>query len=232
MKHLLSMYNVMWSFVVFSGSVLLCCNLVLKELSCVQWLNSKELAFTWLSRCCYGREARQRRKNPLSLLLSHTALLTLFSLASAFSISLPESLAGWKSQKTNESTQLSRLFIFQIAFTLSFTSALWNITLSPPFISTSPYFSVISESGVATHAPTAQGQAECATAWDLKIPVATQSLLRSFPVKITKEPFNDHISFHEDNFRHFRKIPGTYYTNITTNKKGKWLNIATKSCSL
>ena len=45
--------------------------LVLKELSFVQPVNSKELAFTWLSCCCYGREARQRRKKPLSQSLTH-----------------------------------------------------------------------------------------------------------------------------------------------------------------
>lgn len=89
----------------FSGSVLLCscCNLVLKELSFEQRVNSKELAFTWLSRCCYGREARQRKKKPPSLRLS---LIPIFILSIYIppppllprSLALPESLAGWKSK--------------------------------------------------------------------------------------------------------------------------------------
>lgn len=89
-------------------------NLVLKELSSVQWVNSKELAFTWLSRCCYGREARQRRKKPLSLCLSHIPIFSLslvFSfppplLSPSFSHSARE--PSWlENQTTNESTQLS-----------------------------------------------------------------------------------------------------------------------------
>lgn len=88
----------------FPGSVLLCLrsHLVLKELSFEQRVNSKELAFTWLSRCCYGREARQRKKKPPSLRLS---LIPIFILSIYIpppllprSLALPESLAGWKSK--------------------------------------------------------------------------------------------------------------------------------------
>lgn len=88
----------------FSGAVLLCLrsHLVLKELSFEQRVNSKELAFTWLSRCCYGREARQRKKKPPSLRLS---LIPIFILSIYIpppllprSLALPESLAGWKSK--------------------------------------------------------------------------------------------------------------------------------------
>lgn len=102
----------------FSGSVLLCscCNLVLKELSFEQRVNSKELAFTWLSRCCYGREARQRKKKPPSLRLS---LIPIFILSIYIpppllprSLALPESLAGWKSKwlmRAHSSCSLSPL---------------------------------------------------------------------------------------------------------------------------
>lgn len=91
-----------------SGCELLCLrsHLVLKELSFEQRVNSKELAFTWLSRCCYGREARQRKKKPPSLRLS---LIPIFILSIYIplpqlprSLALPESLPaclpGWKSK--------------------------------------------------------------------------------------------------------------------------------------
>lgn len=99
-----------------SLALCLCCNLVLKELSFQQRVNSKELAFTWLSRCCYGREARQRKKKPPSLRLS---LIPIFILSIYIpppllprSLALPESLAGWKSKwlmRAHSSCSLSPL---------------------------------------------------------------------------------------------------------------------------
>ena len=87
-----------FSSVLWLCAAVLCCDPELKELSSVQWVNSKELVFTWLSRCCYGREARQRRKKPLSLRLSHIPIFalarSLFLLLCSLVLSLPESLAG------------------------------------------------------------------------------------------------------------------------------------------
>lgn len=94
-------------FPIFTAVLCICAtvphsHLVLKELSFEQRVNSKELAFTWLSRCCYGREARQRKKKPPSLRLS---LIPIFILSIYIpppllprSLALPESLAGWKSK--------------------------------------------------------------------------------------------------------------------------------------
>lgn len=111
-----------------SCALCLCCNLALKELSSVQRVNSKELPFTWLSRCCYGREARQRRKKPLSLTFPFSLSRSLSLLLCSRSLSSRE--PGWLQNHTaNESTQLSLLcpFIFQITAARSFLTALWNI---------------------------------------------------------------------------------------------------------
>lgn len=87
----------------FSFTALNWCNLVMNELNPVQWVNSKEPAFTWLSCCCYGKEARQGRKNlpPFPFSLSQTPSLFLHSL---FSLCQEAWLAG--NPVSNESTQL------------------------------------------------------------------------------------------------------------------------------
>lgn len=89
--------GVVWLCVCLESSLLALnwCNLVGNELNPVQWVNSKEPAFTWLSCCCYGREARQGRKNlpPFPFSLSQTPSLFLHSLI----FSLPGSLAACKS---------------------------------------------------------------------------------------------------------------------------------------
>lgn len=111
-----------------SCALCLCCKLALKELSSVQRVNSKELPFTWLSRCCYGREARQRRKKPLSLTFPFSLSRSLSLLLCSRSLSSRE--PGWlQNQTANESTQLSLLcpFIFQITAARSFLTALCNI---------------------------------------------------------------------------------------------------------
>lgn len=109
------------------------CSLALKELTSVQWVNSKELAFTWLSCCCYGRKARQKRKKSLSLTFNPT------------SNSLP-----------------LLLFIFQIAFTFCFPFSslkhhcrFLHLSLSPS-IRLSLCFCNIKT--LVSHKPAAQGQ--------------------------------------------------------------------------
>lgn len=79
------------------------CNLVLNELNPVQWLNSKEPAFTWLSCCCYGREARQGRKN-----LPHSHFRSLKPLLSSSTPLVSLCQEAWLAGNpvTNESTQL------------------------------------------------------------------------------------------------------------------------------
>lgn len=90
-------------------------------------MNSKEQAFTWLSRCCYGRKATQTIK-PLSLSRAHVPIFSLSLLLLSLLPSLPESLAGWKNQTANEGTQLLNslpppIFIFLIASLFSFILA-------------------------------------------------------------------------------------------------------------
>lgn len=135
-----------FSSVLWLCAAVLCCDPELKELSSVQWVNSKELVFTWLSRCCYGREARQRRKKPLSLRLSHIPIFalarSLFLLLCSLVLSLPESLAGWKTKRLMRvhSSRSLLLFIFQITFPLSFAPSLWNTSLSSLHLPISPLF--------------------------------------------------------------------------------------------
>lgn len=87
----------------FSFIALNWCNLGVNELNPVQWVNSKEPAFTWLSCCCYGREARQGKKNlPHSHFHSLKPLLS--SSTPSFSLCQEAWLAG--NPVTNESTQL------------------------------------------------------------------------------------------------------------------------------
>lgn len=150
-------------------------------------MNSKELAFTWLSRCCYGREARQRRKKPLSLRLSHIPIFSLSGSLSLLlcSLSLPESLAGWKtkwlmrvhssrSPSLHFSNNIHSLFHFSSLKHLSLLPSSAHLSfsfcLSPSFslcfsltLSLSVCLSVISESQPVSHAPTAHGQAEYAS---------------------------------------------------------------------
>lgn len=109
------------SGVFFSCIALNWCNLVVNELNPVQWVNSKEPAFTWLSCCCYGREARQGRKNlPHSHFHSLKPLLS--SSTPSFSLCQEAWLAG--NPVTNESTQLLRS-------SLHFSNNSQSLSLSP-----------------------------------------------------------------------------------------------------
>lgn len=78
----------------------------------------------------WERGQTEEKETPLSPSLSHSHFLSLslvlFPSSSALSFSLPESLAGWKTKRlmrVHSSRSLSLLFIFQITFILSFTSA-------------------------------------------------------------------------------------------------------------
>lgn len=78
-------------------------------------MNSKEPAFTWLSCCCYGREARQGRKN---------LPIPIFNLSNSFSLPpLPHFLSarklGRQKKKKPTSPQLS-VFIHLSAIFLNF----------------------------------------------------------------------------------------------------------------
>lgn len=121
------------SGVFFSFIALNWCNLVVNELNPVQWVNSKEPAFTWLSCCCYGREARQGRKNlPHSHFHSLKPLLS--SSTPSFSLCQEAWLAG--NPVTNESTQLllSSLHFSNNSLSLSLTSACRKNSSHSPFI--------------------------------------------------------------------------------------------------
>lgn len=68
-------------------------------------MNSKEPAFTWLSRCCYGKEARQGRKD---------LLIPIFNLSNSSSLPpLPHFLSarklGRQKKKNKETPHLSSL---------------------------------------------------------------------------------------------------------------------------